>query len=66
MFKESQMKLHDVNAFSVVFVLDSYKPGLAVARLNELRDTLKAFVRVLVQEEHRDHFVGREAMLILR
>lgn len=53
---------HDVQAFSVVFVLDSYKPGLAVARLPELRETLQAFVRILVQEELRDRFVGREAM----
>ena len=49
-----------------MIVLDSYKPDLAVARLPELRDTLKTFVHILVQEELRDRFIGREAMKILR
>ena len=39
---------------------------MAVARLPELRDTLKTFVHILVQEELRDRFLGREAMKILR
>ena len=50
----------------MVIVLDSYKPDLAVARLPELRDTLKTFVHIMVQEELRDRFIGREAMKILR
>lgn len=46
--------------------MDSYKPELSVARLPELRDTLKSFVHTLVQEELRDRFIGREAVKILR
>ena len=49
-----------------MFVLDSYKPGVARARLPELRETLKTFVHTLVQEELRDRFIGREAMKILK
>lgn len=39
---------HEIKAFSLVFVLDSYKPGLAVTRLPELRETMKTFVHLLV------------------
>ena len=47
-------------------MLDSYKPGLAVARLPELKETLKTFVHTLVQEELRDRFIGRETMKIIK
>ena len=50
----------------MVLVLDSYKPALAVARLPELRATLRTFLHKLVQEELRDRFIGRETMTIIR
>ena len=64
--QEYMLKPHEIKAFSVVFVLDSYTPSLSVVRLPELRETLRAFVHILVQEELRDSFVGRETMQIVK